>query len=128
MSCCDFSKMANYRIIIRSPALVADAYGGQANTWATDDTVWAWVKPIPDFNVSEQYKDGQLQAIATHKMIIRYNSSYKSVKDFAPYSISFDSRIFDILSIKNFDKTLKSYGTEFQEMLTVDNGSEILDG
>lgn len=128
MKCCDFPKKANYQIVIRSQSLVGDAYGGQANTWTTAATVWSWVRPIPDFNVSEQVKNGQLQAIATHKMIIRYNDSFKDIKSFAPNSISFDGRIFDILSIKNFDKTLKNYGTEFQEMLTVDNGSEILDG
>ena len=128
MSCCDFPKLANHRITIRNPGLVADVYGGQANTWATNSTVWAWIRPIPDFNVSEQYKNGQLQAIATHKMIIRYNADFKNIKDFAPYSITFEDRVFDILSIKNFDKTLKNYGREFQELLTVDNGSEILDG
>ncbi len=128
MKCCDFPKLANYRIVIRSPSLVADSYGGQVNTWTTAATVWAWIRPIPDFNVSEQLKNGQLQAIATHKMIIRYNASFKDIKSFAANSISFDSRIFDILSIKNFDNMLKNYGTEFQEILTVDNGSEILDG
>ena len=128
MNCCDFPQLANERIVIRNLVLVTDAYGGQANTWGTSATVWAWIKPIPDFNVSEQFKSGQLQAKATHKMIIRYNTSYKNIKDFAAYSITFDGRVFDILSIKNFDKTLKNYGTEFQELLTADNGSEILDG
>ena len=128
MKCCNFPKLANHKIVIRSQSLAGDVYGGQANTWATAATVWAWIRPIPDFNVSEQFKSDQLQAIATHKIIIRYNSSFKDIKSFAANSISFDSRVYNILSIKNFDKTLKNYGTEFHEMLIVDNGPEILDG
>ncbi len=128
MKCCDFPKLANHKIVIRSQSLVGDAYGGQVNTWTTAATVWAWIRPIPDFNVSEQFKSDQLQAIATHKIIIRYNSSFKDIKDFAAYSISFDSRVYNILSLKNFDKTLKNYGTEFQEMLIVDNGPEVQNG
>lgn len=128
MKCCDFSKKANFRIVIRSLSLVTDDFGGQVNTWGTAATVWAWIRPIPDFNVSEQFKQDQLQAVATHKIIIRYNSSFKDIKSFAANSILFDSRVFDVVSLKNFDKTLKNYGTEFHEILAVDNGPEVLDG
>lgn len=128
MKCCDFPKLANYKIVIRAKSLVTDVYGGQVNTWTTPSSVWAWIRPIPDFNVSEQFKADQLQAIATHKIIIRYDASFKDIKDFASHSISFDDRVYNILSIKNFDKTLKNYGTEFQEILAVDNGPELLDG
>ena len=128
MKCCDFPRLANHQIVLRSQSLVNDDFGGQVNTWVTATTVWAWIRPIPDFNVSEQFKSDQLQAIATHKIIIRYNASFKDIKDFVAFSISFDSRIYNILSIKNFDSKLKSYGTEFHEILAVDNGPELLDG
>jgi SPP1 family predicted phage head-tail adaptor len=128
MKCCNFPKLADQKITIRSQTLAGDNYGGQSNTWSTEAVIWAWIRPIPDFNVSEQFKSDQLQSTATHKVIIRYNSSFKDVKSFAANSISFDSRVFNVLSIKNFDKTLKNYGTEFQEMLIVDNGPEVTNG
>lgn len=128
MKCCDFPKKANFKIVIRSLSLVTDVYGGQVNTWTTPSSVWAWIRPIADFNVSEQFKQDQLQATATHKIIIRYNTLFKDVKSFASNSILFDSRVFDVISLKNFDKTLKNYGTEFHELLAVDNGPEVLDG
>ncbi len=128
MKCCDFSKLANFKIVIRSQSLAADSYGGQANTWTTPSSVWAWIRPINISVESEKFIQDQLQTTATHKIIIRYNSSYKDAKSFGPNSITFDSRIFNVLGIKNFDKTLRNYGTEFQEILAVDNGPELLNG
>lgn len=125
MSCCDFTKLANYRIVIRAPGLVTDAYGGQVNTWATVATVWAWIRPLNSF---ERSKQNQLQSDASHKIVIRYNSTFKDTKEFGANSITFDSRVYSIVGIKNLDMTLKNYGREFQEIMAIDNGPEILDG
>lgn len=124
MKCCDFPKMANDKITVRSQTLSDDGYGGQFATWATVGTYWAWIKPL---NVYEAFQQSQLQSTATHKMIIRYNSTFADTKDFAAYSITFDSRIYSIVGIKNFDNTLKNYGSEYQEIMVVDNGPEHVD-
>jgi len=123
--CCDFAQEANEIITIRKQILTSDSHGGQTMSWEVVLEPWTWVKPVSDFNVAEQYKNDQLQATATHKMVIRFDQDFKNVKDFAAYSILFDGRTFNILNIKNFDNTMKNYGEEFQEILAQDNGPEV---
>jgi len=127
MNCCDFPKLARDRITIRSQTLVTDVYGGQALTWADVGTYWAWLKPVSFSTQSEKFLQDQNQAVVTHKAVIRYNSDFKDIKDFSAYSITFDSRTYGIMSIKNLDKTLKNYGREFQEILMEDNAPELQD-
>ena len=122
MNCCDFTKNANDRIVIREQTLTSDDYGGQSTTWTTVTTVWAWIKPI---YVYEWFRDGQLQSQGNWHMIIRYNSLFKDTKDFAANSITFDGRVYNIIGVENLDESLKNYGTEYQRILVMDNGPEI---
>ncbi len=117
----DFSRHASNRIVVQRQVLVADLYGGQDNTWTTAGTYWAWIKPVSTY---EQVQNQMLQAGAGHKFIIRFNSALKDIKVTASYRITFDSRVFNIKGIKNFDIDLSSYGNSFQEILAEENGAE----
>ena len=126
MNCCEFPNLANHKVTLRSQSLVADGYGGQTLTWTTVGTYWAWIRPVVVFVESERFAQDQRQSTLTHTVVIRYISDFKNTKDFSTYSMTFDGRTYSVLSIKNFDKTMKNYGTEFQEILTADNGPELV--
>ena len=69
MICCDFPKLANFKIVIRSQSLVTDVYGGQVNTWTTPSSVWAWIRPISVSSQTENFDQDQSQGMATNAMI-----------------------------------------------------------
>ena len=121
MKCGEFLKYAKDRVVIQAPALSTDVYGGQTNTWTTSTTVYAWIKPLSTY---ERTSNLQLQSKATHKFIIRYQSALKDTKTVGAYRITFDSRVYSITGIKNYDATLKNYGTVYQEIQAEDNGAE----
>lgn len=117
----DFAQNAKYRVSVQNQVLIADDYGGQVNTWTTVGTYWAWLKPLSTY---EKVSNAQIQASATHKMIIRFQSALKDVKVTGSYRATFDNRIYNILGIKNLDNSLSNYGVSFQELLIEDNGAE----
>lgn len=116
----DFAKNARNRVVIQSKSLVKDVHGGSTVTWVEVGTYWAWLIPL---SVREQVDSEQLRSKATHKIIIRYQSALKNTKTTGSYRMTFDGRIYSIVGVKNFDNSLKSYGTEFQELRVEDNGT-----
>jgi SPP1 family predicted phage head-tail adaptor len=63
-----------HRVTIQQPVLTPDGAGGFAESWqnipAAPD-VYAAITPV---NSGEQLKFGQLEATATHRIIIRYRT------------------------------------------------------
>ena len=119
--CSDFAKMAKERVLIESQSLVADALGGQTNTWTTVGTYWAWVRPVSD---NERLVNEQLRGEVSHKIVIRYQSALANVANTASYRLTLDSRVHQIVGIKNLAQDMKTYGTQFQELKTIENAVE----
>lgn len=124
MKCGEFLKNAKQKVLVERQVLVADNYGGQTNTWTTVGTYYAWVRPLSTY---ESVINQQLRGSTTHKIIIRYVSGLANVKTTSSYRLTLDSRVHNIVGIKNLDGTFKNYGKAFQELLTNENAVE-LDG
>jgi len=73
MADCRKSPVANmkHRVAVQSIARVSDGQGGFTESWSTDATVWAWVRPVKGF---EKFQAAQLQSPVTHKVTIRYRT------------------------------------------------------
>ena len=154
MKCNDFIKYARNKIAIERQVLATDAFGGQLQEWeninatadklllesgdflllegggsillestseSTAQNYWAWIKPV---TTSEQIVNFQLRSECTHKFIIRYDSKLANTKITGSYRIVFENRIYNIEGIKNFDNTLKNYGTIYQEIMATENEVE----
>jgi len=84
-----------HRIEIQS--YTTDRVGGQkVKTWATSDTVWAWIRPMSGREVmASQQQVGEI----THKITVRYDDSVAVTN-----RIKFGDRYFDINFIGNYDE------------------------
>lgn len=60
-----------HRVTIRQPMLTPDGAGGFSESWQDIAAVYASIKPAA---ASEQLKFGQIEAIMTHRIIIRYRT------------------------------------------------------
>ena len=122
MACINFSAMASNKITIQSPSYTTDSYGGRAVTWATQSTAWAIITPTSG---NQTYAQGAIQSRVTHKIVIRFQSALKNIATISAYRISFDSRLFAVVSIKNLGKDMKSEGSDFQEILVEENAADV---
>ena len=125
MKCGDFIKYARYRINIEKQVLGDDAFGGQTAVWqnVNDPAMhyMAWIKPL---STQEQVLNQQLRSKCTHKFIIRYDSKLANTKVTGAYRIVFSGRVYNIEGIKNFDNTMKNYGTIYHEITAIENQAE----
>lgn len=121
MKCINFGEMARDRIAIQSRTEVSTDYGGQSITWGDENTVWAIIEPATG---REVFAQEQLQSRVTHKITIRYISTYKDTAEAAKRRISFDGRIFSILYTRNLHEDMKRHGQAYQQFYALDNGEE----
>lgn len=121
-NCFDFAAEARQRITIQTNSGASDDYGGTADSWGGDSTVWAKVMPVSDY---QRLTSEQLQARVTHVMIVRYQSALADVKTTVKKRATLDSRLFDIVSVKNVDETLKNYGKAFQILMADEAGPDV---
>ena len=84
------------RLILQSVGSTLDDYGDLSNSWTTDATVWGSIQPISG---REEKIAGELTGVVTHFMKIRYRAGVT-----AQSRISYDSRTFQIESVKNWDE------------------------
>ena len=115
--CNNFAKQANNKITIQTSTPTGDSYGGQTITWTNTYTVYAIVNSK---NVREIFENGQLVSKVIHQMIIRYHSGLSNTLSTAKLRISFDNRLFNVIGIRNLDKTMKSEGLDFQELTAIE--------
>lgn len=120
--CDNFAGRANKRVILQPPTLTGDNYGGQTVSWSTNNlTIWAIVEPQSG---REIFGQGQDQSRVDVKITIRYQSTLKNTATAGKYRVSFDSRIFTVLSIKNLDEDMKREGKAYQVLSCVENAPE----
>lgn len=96
-NCSDFKpgKMKQ-RVSIQSITQASDGQGGFTESWATDATVWAYVRPVKGY---EKYQAQQVQTPVTHKITIRYRTGVTTKQ-----RILFGSRVFNIKEVLNPDE------------------------
>lgn len=97
---CDFLRKAKHRIEIQSPSEAVDDFGSAVQTWSTDNTVWAQIKPMSG---NERVVHERLEGSATHTFKIRYLSSLDAVTEYENTRIVWDSRTFNVRYVKNID-------------------------
>ena len=85
-----------HRLTIQSVGSTLDDYGDLSNSWTTLATVWGAINPLSG---REESIGEELKGVVTHLIKIRYKSGV------TPNSrISFDSRTFQIESVKNWEE------------------------
>lgn len=119
--CNRFSSGKKNRIEIQQYTLTDDGYGSSTEAWNTIATIFAVITPVSG---RETFSSEQLESRVTHKMLIRYNSSFKNTKDFAKNRIKFDGRFFGIKHVRNLHGDLKTEGRAFQEFLAEEGEDE----
>ena len=84
------------RIVIQQTTQAVGARGGIADTWATFKIRWARVEPIGG---AEGFTGDRERAARRVTFELRYTSGVTP-----KMRVSWDSRIFDILSVSNIDE------------------------
>lgn len=98
--CNDFASKAKHRIVIQSLSETIDDFGAPVSTWSTQSTVWSAIKPMSG---NERFVHEQLEATATHKFTIRYQSALENIAVVGRYRITWNSRIFNIRQVRNIE-------------------------
>ena len=97
-------------IVVQTPTETADATGEPVATWATHITRRAAVE---DKSASERWAGTERLSEATHRFRIRYDTT--AITTTTKMRISYDSRLFDILSVTNIgtrDREIHMMATE----------------
>lgn len=123
MKACDFPALARNRITIQKRTDTVDSYGAATIAWSdvTDGDAWAVIEPL---NVYERPAQGALSSRASVKMTIRWLEGLKDTALTGLYRVTFDSRTFPIIGIRNLSADLKTEGRNFQELMCVENDAE----
>ena len=117
MACNNFAKQATNKIIIQTSTPSLDGYGGETITWANTYTEYAIINSR---NVREIFENGQLVSKVIHQMIIRHHSELSNTLSTAKLRISLGNRLFNVIGIRNLDSTMKSEGSDFQELTAIE--------
>ena len=121
-ACDNFAGRANKRITIQPRTETPDTRGGQTIVWTTGNiSAWAIIEPQSG---REIFLQGQEQSRVDSKMTIRYQPGIKDTAIGAKYRVSFDSRLFTVLAVKNLDEDMKREGKAYQVLLCVENAPE----
>lgn len=98
MSKCKCISVADLRhkVTIQTLTETADGSGGFASSWADTASVWAKITPASGY---ERAQGQQLEAVITHKIIIRYRAGITTKQ-----RIKYGARYFAITSVINLDE------------------------
>lgn len=98
MSKCKCVNVADFRhrVTLQTLTETADGSGGFTSSWADTVSVWASITPASGY---ERAQGQQLEAIITHKMMMRYMAGLNTKQ-----RIKFGDRYFSITSIINLDE------------------------
>ena len=83
-------------VALQRATVTRDAHGGTVHTWATYANVWAAIEPQSG---DEPVTAEAPQAVTTHNVRIRYNSSVKPTD-----RLAHGSRVLEINAILNIDE------------------------
>ena len=90
----------NKRLAFRTNSPSADGAGGLVDSFSTIITVWGAIEPLRGY---ERQLALGIDPTLSHKAVIRYNSR------FTPRgSITYNSRTFNIHSVRNLDEAKKT--------------------
>jgi len=100
-----------HRVTIQVASEARNSHGEMIQTWAAIDrgTVWAMIERAGG---TEQLVNSQTQAIATHKLTLRY----RNLTITNEHRILFNSRVFNIVSVENIDERNVVYELMCQEV------------
>lgn len=113
----DFISKADRRIVIQTPSVVDDNYGGRAESWVDALTVWAVIEPMAG---KEVFISSQLQSKVDARITIRYQSTLADTTTAAKSRVKYGSRLYNIKAVKNLADDMKSEGIQFQQLLCVE--------
>jgi SPP1 family predicted phage head-tail adaptor len=82
------------RVAVQAYTETRTAQGGTTESWATENTMWAWVNPI---GAMERIQADQTKAIRTHRISMRFYSP--GIDE--TYRILHGTRIYNIISVVN---------------------------
>ncbi|OQY26233.1 MAG: hypothetical protein B6244_14135 [Candidatus Cloacimonetes bacterium 4572_55] len=85
-----------HRLALQVETQSQGATGEVASSYATDTTVWGALSPVSG---REMEQARQISEEITYKAVIRYYSSLTT-----EYRILYDSRVFEIANIQNFNE------------------------
>jgi SPP1 family predicted phage head-tail adaptor len=85
-----------HRVDVQSKTEGRDAHGGFTESWSTDATRWAMVKPLVGREFTES---NQTDARVTHRVTMRF---YDGLTE--DMRLLFGARVFGITSVRNIDE------------------------
>ena len=108
---CDFAGLRmvvalgslKHRISIQAMTRTDDGLGGAEETWATETTRWANIRPLSG---KELFQAQQVESKVTHEVTIRYDSNLTID---ATRRILYGTRTFEIHAVINIDESNKYY-------------------
>jgi SPP1 family predicted phage head-tail adaptor len=85
-----------HRVDIETVGTTYDDYGDLSDSWTTLASVWASISPISG---REETIASELTGVVTHSILVRYRSGISEQN-----RIIFDSRVFQIESVRNWNE------------------------
>lgn len=85
-----------HKVKLQSATATRDAGGGVSESWTTAKELWADIRPVSG---AEKYRQGKVQETLTHEITIRHRTGIDT-----NYRIQYESRNFNIKSIRNIDE------------------------
>lgn len=85
-----------HRVTIQGTTAVQDSSASYSESWSDLVTTWARVRPM---NGREYFAAHQEQSAVTHEIVMRFRRGVNTAM-----RLKFDSRIFDIESVINYDE------------------------
>ena len=113
----EFASSADTRIIVQTPTVTEDAYGGRSEVWLDASPVWAVVEPMAG---REIYVSAQLQSRVDARITIRYQSGLADTTVASTRRVKVGSRLYNVKAIRNLADDLKREGRSFQQLLCVE--------
>ena len=97
MKCCDMTAGAlRHKVNIQREVVTPDGIGGRTITWHTIASPRCLLQPV---RANESYRQGRLEHYITHKIILRYRSTFSTAD-----RIEYNGRLMQIRGIVNVDE------------------------
>jgi SPP1 family predicted phage head-tail adaptor len=87
------------RVTVSSPSFSTSAQGGRTTTWS--DVASSIAAKIETSTQSEQLAGGQVKAILTHRVIVRYTATLAAAA--ASWRITWGTRTLQVQAIENIE-------------------------
>lgn len=112
-----FAALARTQVLIEQYALVDDGYGGMTKSWSPLGTFWALIEPV---RAREVFSANEIQAKATHRVLIRYQSALSDTSVAAKLRVSIGSRSMNVSGLVNLHEDQKTEGKVYQRLFCIE--------